>query len=240
MLRSIATCVMLASAFPALAQQQYLPMPIYVGPVLGYTAVVSSPDVGSVTGTPVRISLGVDVVKPLGNTAALRFSAAYRIEQAEYSTRVEPTARPALPSSMVDVGEPDPTTFPIVQSRQTLGSTEITTSLQFVVLPLGADGSHVFAGIGGMLDYVLHATQTDDWTGVTQLPPEYPKTWDYDLGGQFGGGGLAYAGVALNLGDARLMGDVRYVGRTAISSSKSYDWLAGRGVRIGVGLWFPL
>lgn len=141
---------------------------------------------------------------------------------------------------MIDVGEPGGEDAPYVRSLQTIGALELSASIQFVLFPIGSEGSYAYAGFGGMLDNVVSATQNDDWSGVPTLPSDYPKHWDYDLGGQIGGGGMAYAGVALSLGTARLVTDVRYVARTPFSDAKTYDWLTGRGVRIGMAMWFPL
>lgn len=242
-LRTLFTAV--ASAFVVSAAAAQTPPTtaqpsFYLGPTLGYTAVVSSPEGSSVSGTPARLSIGADLVKPFSDVAALRLSLAYRIEQAEFNTQVEPTARPKVQTLRLDVGEPDPEQAPFVISRQNLGSLEMSASVQFTLLPLGKDGSHVFAGIGGMIDNVMAATQKDDWTNVPQLPSDYPEEWEYDLGSQLGIGGIAYAGVALSLGTARLVGDVRFVSRTPLGDGRIYEWLAARGVRIGMGVWFPL
>lgn len=238
-LRILFTAVASAFVVYGASAQDTLPA-FYLGPTLGYTAVVSAPEGSMISGTPARLSIGADLVRPLGRDASLRVSLGYRIEQAEFTTEVEPTARPTSTTSKLDVGEPDPEQAPFVTSRQNLGSLELSASVQFKLLPLGQDGSHVFAGIGGMIDNVVAATQTDDWTNVPQLPSDYPEEWDYDLGSQLGIGGIAYAGVALSLGTARLVGDVRFVSRAPLGDARIYEWLAARGVRIGMGVWFPL
>jgi len=217
------------------------PRPTWMlGPAIAYGIVQAPPIGSSISGTPVRVNLGVDAVRNVGSAAALRLTTTFRLEQAEYRTVVAETDRPVIATSKLHVGEQTQEPDPIVISRHALGSFDIMLGGQFTVMPIDQSGSHVFAGIGGLFDYVVSATQTDDWTGVATLPAGYPRTYTYDLGTQAGIGGVAYLGAALSLGTANLVADVRYVARTPLGSDRAYTWLAGRGFRVGVGMWFPL
>ena len=211
-----------------------------LGPIISYGAAMTAPEGSSVSGTPVRVNLGVDLLRTLNANAALRMTATYRIEQAEYQTGVTEFDRPMVTTSKLNVGEQPGTTDPVVVTRHSLGSFDLALGAQFTLMPIGTGGSHIFAGIGGMIDRVVTATQTDNWSAVSNLPVEYPDIYDYELETQTGIGGIAYIGAALSLGSSSIIADVRYVSRTALGDARPYTWLAGRGIRVGVGMWFPL
>ena len=211
-----------------------------LGPIISYGAAMAAPEGSSVSGTPVRINLGVDLLRTLNANAALRMTATYRIEQAEYQTAVTEFDRPMVTTSKLNVGDQPGTTDPVVVTRHSLGSFDLAMSAQFTLMPIGTGGSHLFAGIGGTIDRVVTATQTDNWSAVSTLPAEYPDIYDYELETQTGIGGVAYIGAALSLGSSSIVADVRYVSRTPLGDAQPYSWLAGRGLRVGVGLWLPL
>ena len=231
---------LVASAFavaqtPAASQSTWM-----LGPVLGYGLAMAPPAGSSITGTPVRLNIGLDLLRSMSTSASLRLTSTYRIEQAEYTTAVSEFDRPMIVTSKLNVGEEPDQESRIVTTRHTLGAFDLALTAQFTVMPLGTDGSHIFAGLGGMIDHVVTATQSDDWTSVTTLPVEYAAVYDYSLGTQTGIGSVAYVGAALSLGTSRLVADVRYVTRTPIGDDRSYAWLAGRGLRMNIGLLFPL
>lgn len=211
-----------------------------LGPILAYGVVQAPPQGSSISGTPVRVNLGADLVRSMGRSAALRLTATYRLEQAEYRTVVAETDRPTISTSKLHVGEQTQEPDPVVITRHSLGSFDVMLGGQFTLLPIDERGSNVFAGMGAMVDYTVAATQTDDWSSVATLPAGYPRTYTYELGTQAGVGGVVYLGAALSLGTANLVADVRYVTRTPLGDDRVYTWLAGRGFRVGVGMWFPL
>ncbi|MBU3741716.1 MAG: hypothetical protein FGM24_05460 [Candidatus Kapabacteria bacterium] len=242
-MRRIAIIIMhlVASAFAvAQAPSAATSSPWMLGPVLGYGLAMAPPSGSTISGTPVRLNLGVDLVRQMSASAALRLTSTYRIEQAEYSTTVSEFDRPMIVTSKLNVGDDPGTESRVVSTRHTIGSVDLALTAQFTVMPIGTDGSHVFAGLGGMIDHVMTATQSDDWTFVSTLPVEYADVYDYDLGSQTGIGSVAYVGAALSLGTSRLVADVRYVTRTPIGDDRTYAWLAGRGLRMNVSLLFPL
>jgi hypothetical protein len=235
---SVFAVVQMSSAGSTAAHAQ---PPVWsLGPIISYGAAMSAPEGSAVSGTPVRVNLGVDLLRTLNSNAALRMTATYRIEQAEYQTTVSEFDRPMVTTSKLNVGDQPGTTDPVVVTRHSLGSFDLAVGAQFTLMPIGTGGSHLFAGIGGMVDRVVTATQTDNWSAVSTLPVGYPDIYDYDLETQTGIGGVAYIGAALSLGSTSIIADLRYVSRTALGDAQPYSWLAGRGIRVGVGMWFPL
>ena len=99
---SVFAVVQMSSADSTAAHAQ---PPVWsLGPIISYGAAMSAPEGSAVSGTPVRVNLGVDLLRTLNSNAALRMTATYRIEQAEYQTTVSEFDRPMVTTSKLNVG----------------------------------------------------------------------------------------------------------------------------------------
>ena len=214
----------------------------FVGPRLTYAISTGLGTDVSSYGAPVRFGIGGMYSTRISAKAELSAWGLFRIDNGGFLTPFA-TAQTAqsVGNGRLDVVDPVGG-GPQVTTTIDISSVEAGIQLGFDVAKLDSAGSAIAINLGVGGDYILSATQTDDYSNVPkndlgQRPVEETFTFESQVGfiATFG------ASITLPLGGDRIVIDLGYMAR--VPTELTYEgsgkeaglgWLVGRGIRIGM------
>ncbi len=222
---------------------------LYVGPTAWYLVSTSAPETSATEGQPTRLLVGGSALWLLQNKTEVRVTLGYRYEQGTFGTPESLLPNDGNTSNtgpsrlhVVETGQGEP----LLTSTLTASSVELNAGLGFPLLALDTSGSNLGLSVGVMTDVILSASQEDDYSAIPNHPDPDLVTASYEQ--QFGFGAYIGAFLGMNLGGSRISFDVTYMFRQPGTLSttgtpvteQNIGWLIGRGLRIGIGLFFGL
>lgn len=220
----------------------------YVGPSAYYLVSTNAPGSTDNQSSPVRYMVGGTANWLLGKKAEVRATLGYRSESGSFSTPASdlPSTTSVLQPHSVQVVD-NPSSEPQLQSSLAASSIELSASLCFPLMPLDTTGSVIGLAIGALTDVVLHASQTDDYSGIPNHIGDKTVTATYQQ--QVGLGALIGAYLVVPMGSTtRLSFDLQYVFRqpTTLTTNttppveQNIGWLIGKGLRLGGTVYFAM
>jgi hypothetical protein len=228
----VATALCVVATLPVQAQS-------HLGPRFTYSISTGlGPDV-TAYGAPVRFGLGALFTTRLSPRAEFSAYGQYRVDNGGFQTPFVGTA--SMRSGKLDVVEPGTGAPQVITTIET-SSIEAGVMMGLYVARLDSAGSAIVINVGVGGDYVLSATQTDDYSNVPKNElGERPVTEDFTFESQVGFNAMFGVGLVLPLGSDRMLFEFGYAARiptefTFEGTSKTSDlgWLLGRGLRIGL------
>lgn len=219
---------------------------MFIGPEIGYTVTTSVPSEVSRSGAPTRIRVGASLHLSAKSKVDFRFSLGYRIENSELKTIYDNTIDSNLSAQgRLNVLVPN-TQSPNVQSEILSNSIDLAAEGFIPLGDLDTSGSRIGLTLGFFADRVLSASQTDDYSAVTDYPG--PQIVQVQYKPQFGFGASIGVSTILPMGDSRIVFDIKYIIRQpstlTTNNSRAEDqnvgWLMGNGLRISAGYLLPI
>ncbi len=215
----------------------------FVGPTAFYLLSTSSPGNTSGLPQPTRFLVGASALWLQKNNVHIRVSAGYRSEEGSFAT--PQSQAPNVAGNRLHVIDPA-TGEPMLTSTITASSVEVNAQLGFPLLPLDSSGSVLGLTIGGLMDYMVSASQTDDYSAFPNH--QGPKTVTAQYSPHAGFGALLGAYLTIPLDVHQLAFDVSYVFRRPSTmlttgtpaTEQNIGWLIGSGLRVGVTMFFRL
>ncbi len=239
----VAVAVFVTATFVLSAQS-------FLGPAFTYTISTGVGTDVSSYGSPTRFNVGVRYSRVLSNLTELYAGLNYRIENGGFTSSFVKTAS-IQSGRRLNVVDPF-SGAPVVTSTIHSSAFEVDLGLGFNVAALDTSGSRVSLCLGVLVDRVLSAEQTDDYSAI---PKEdlgtRPTTVNASYKGQFGFGVMLGANLILPLGDNRVVFDLSYMVRTPTefdvanpmpsgAPTQDVGWLVGRGIRLGLAYQFGI
>lgn len=197
----------------------------YIGPYFSYGTSTSGGTSVAAHGLPSRITLGALYSRAIGNNAEINVHGLYRIESGGEKTLGEPLGLNVTPGHLIT----------------TMNSTaiELGASLALRVAALDSSGSAIQLLVGVYGDRLFSVKKTEDYS---DRPNE---EWGTELvivnrmhDAQVGFGVVVGARMVLPVDARRIVVDLSYIIVRRPASIFYPDWLAGSGIRLGVGFQF--
>ncbi len=239
----VAVAVFVTATFVISAQS-------FLGPTFSYTISTGIGTDVSSYGSPTRLNVGARYNRVLSNLTELYVGMNYRIENGGFTTTFVKTA--AIQSGgRLNVVEPG-SGAPVVTSTINSSAVEIDLGFGFSVAALDTSGSRISLCLGVLVDRILSAEQTDDYSAI---PKEdlgtRPTAVNAAYKGQFGFGVMLGTNLILPLGGSRMIFELSYLVRTPTefdvanpipgsATTQDVGWLVGRGIRLGLAYQFGI
>ena len=215
---SVATTFFVVAQFSLSAQS-------YIGPYFSYGTSTSVGTSVAEHGLPSRITFGALYSRAIGNNAEVNVHGLYRIESGGETILGEPLGLNVTPRHLIT----------------TMNSTaiELGASLALRIAALDSSGSAIqllFGVYGDRLFSVKKTEDYSDWPNEEWGTEPVIVTRMYDA--QIGLGVVVGTRMVLPLDAKRVVVDLSYIIVRRPTSIVYPDWLAGSGIRLGVGFQF--
>lgn len=197
----------------------------YIGPYFSYGTSTSVGASVAAYGLPSRITFGALYSRAIGNNAEINVHGLYRIESGGEKISGEPLGLNATPRHVVT----------------TMNSTaiELGASLALRIAALDSSGSAIqllFGVFGDRLFSVKKTEDYSDWPKEEWGTEPVVVTRMHDA--EIGFGVVVGTRLVLPLDARRIVVDLSYIIMRRPASIFYPDWLAGSGIRLGVGFQF--